>query len=200
MKLPDINIKVVLASVAVAAVLLFGGREVFLRTSVAMPMDRAFASMSEIESYSFERSAYGAVVEVKLGNVEDLSETVRKVEAAVAKVPADGRLWVRISDTRDVLLQDVYYRMHFDIEEAIATGSFSDLKRRADEKAWQAGLSGCVVQVDADNVYVSLENGEHRLYAVVSRASGAVQGGTVVRSDARWLSTCSPRGKAGVGR
>ncbi len=81
----------------------FGGREVFLRTSVAMPMDRAFASMSEIESYSFERSAYGAVVEVKLGNVEDLSETVRKVEAAVAKLPADGRLWVRISDTRDVL-------------------------------------------------------------------------------------------------
>lgn len=198
MKLPDVNIKIVLASVAVATVLLFGGREVLMRTSVTMPMDKAFASMSEIESYSIERVPYGTVVDISLGDAEDLAETVRKIEAATLKLSAGRGLWVRITDTRDPLLQDVYHRIHFDIQEAIATGSFSELRSRADEEAQHAGLSDCDIYVDIDNVYVTLEDGEHQLYAVSPRMPQVAEGEATVRRDIRWLSSYSPVRKAGV--
>jgi len=200
LKLPDINLKVVLVSVAVAAVLLFGGREVLMRTSVTMPIDKAFASMSEIESYSIERLPYGTVVDIGLNNAEDLAETVRKIEAATSKLPAGGGLWVRITDTRDPLLQDVYDRMHFDIQEAIATGSFAELRRRADEEAQHAGLSDCDIYVDIDNVYVTLEDGEHQLYAVSPRMPKAAESEAGTRRDMRWLSSRAPVRKAGAVR
>ncbi|MDD4336904.1 MAG: hypothetical protein PHH46_05930 [Firmicutes bacterium] len=200
MKLPDINMKVVLVSVAVATVLLFGGREVLMRTSVTMPMEKAFASMSEIESYKIERLPYGTVVDISLRNAGDLSETVRKIEAATSKLPAGGGLWVRITDTRDALLQDVYHRIHFDIQEAIATGSFSELRRRADEEAQRAGLSDCAIYVDIDHVYITLEDGEHELYAVSPRIPQLAEGEATVGQDIRWLSSRSPVRKAGADR
>lgn len=189
MKLPDVNVKLVAASLAVALALLFGGNALLRMTSVSIPVERALRQMAEVKSYSIESTQYGAVLSVELGDVSDLSETVMKVTMAAAHLAGRDGVWIRILDSRDDTLRDVYYRLHFSLQEAIATGSFEDLERRSEQAAREAGLSGARIVVDSEYVYVSMSHGASRLYEVVPRRpheTGAVTGSTsVARSGSR---------------
>ena len=187
MKLPDVNVKLVAASLVVALALLFGGNALVRMTRVSMPVERALRQVAEVKSYSIESTPYGAVLNVELGDVSDLSETVMKVTMAAAHLAGRDGVWIRIADSRDDTLRDVYYRLHFSLQEAIATGSFEDLERRAEQSAREAGLTGARVVVDSEYVYVSMSHGESQLYEVVPRRShetGAVPSSrSVARSD-----------------
>ena len=189
MKLPDVNVKLVAASLAVALALLFGGNALVRMTRVSIPVERALRQMAEVKSYSIESTPYGAVLNVELGDVSELSETVMKVTMAAAHLAGRDGVWIRILDSRDDTLRDVYYRLHFSLQEAIATGSFEDLESRSEQSAREAGISGARIVVDSEYVYVSMSHGASRLYEVVPRRpyeTGAVTGSTsVARSDSR---------------
>lgn len=188
MKLPDVNIKLVAASLAVALVLLFGGNAVFRMTSVSIPVERLLRPMAEIKSHSIEETPYGTVLDIELADVTDLSETFRKVALAAARLAGRDGVWIRIRDSRDAALRDVYYRLHFSLQEAIATGSFGEMERRAEQAASEADLADVSIVVDSDYVYVAMSHGASQLYEVVPRrpyeaaASGAT---SVARSAAR---------------
>ncbi len=189
MKLPDVNVKLVAASLAVALALLFGGNALVRMTRVSIPVERALRQMAEVKSYSIESTPYGAVLNVELGDVSELSETVMKVTMAAAHLAGRDGVWIRILDSRDDTLRDVYHRLHFSLQEAIATGSFEDLERTSEQSAREAGISGARIVVDSEYVYVSMSHGASRLYEVVPRRpyeTGAVTGSTsVARSDSR---------------
>lgn len=189
MKLPDVNVKLVAASLAVALALLFGGNALVRMTRVSIPVERALRQMAEVKSYSIESTPYGAVLNVELGDVSELSETVMKVTMAAAHLAGRDGVWIRILDSRDDTLRDVYHRLHFSLQEAIATGSFEDLESRSEQSAREAGISGARIVVDSEYVYVSMSHGASRLYEVVPRRpyeTGAVTGSTsVARSDSR---------------
>jgi len=187
LKLPDVNVKLVAASLAVALALLFGGNALVRVTRVSIPVERALGHMAEVKSHSIESTPYGAVLNVELVDVSDLSETFRSLTMAAAHLAGQDGVWIRIADSRDDTLRDVYYRLHFSLQEAIATGSFEDLERRSEESAREAGLTGARVVVDSEYVYVSMSHGESQLYEVVPRRShetGAVPSSrSVARSD-----------------
>jgi len=187
LKLPDVNLKLVAASLVVALALLFGGNALVQMTRVSMPVERALRQMAEVRSYSIESTPYGAVLNVELGNVSDLSETVMEVTTAAAHLAGRNGVWIRIADSRDDTLRDVYHSLHFSLHEAIATGSFEDLERRAEQSAREAGLAGARVVVDSEYVYVSMSHGASQLYEVVPRRShetgAAASSRSVARSD-----------------
>ena len=179
MKLPDVNIKLVAASLSVALVLLFGGNALVRMTSVSMPVERLLGPMTEIKSYSVERTSYGTVLDIELSGASDLPETIRKVTLAAARLAGREGVWIRIRDSRDDILSDVYYRLHLLLQEAMATGSFAEMERRVEETAHASGISDARIVVDSEYVYVSMSHGANQLYEVLPRRwseAGAVYG------------------------
>ncbi|MCR4426871.1 MAG: hypothetical protein NUW23_11920 [Firmicutes bacterium] len=174
MKVFGMDAKVILVSFGVALALLFAGREVVTRTSISVPLERTLRPMQEVRSYSIEQTSYGRVLNLELGEVDDLRETMKKVQGALTKISGGNDIEIRIVDSRDEVLSDVFHRMHFTIHEAIATGSFADMAREAESLAEAAELSYVRVVVDECNVYVTLRHGHNALYEVVPRGRVAV--------------------------
>ena len=154
-----------------------------------MPVERALRQMAEVKSYSIESTPYGTVLNIELGDVPDLSETFRKVTMAAAHLAGRDGVWICIADSRDDTLRDVYYRLHFSLQEAIATGSFAELELRAEQSAREAGLLRPRIVVDSEYVYVSMSHGANKLYEVVPRwpyeARAASSSTSVARSASR---------------
>ncbi|MEA4884609.1 MAG: hypothetical protein VB144_13340 [Clostridia bacterium] len=178
MKSTGVHIRTVAASLAIALVLLFGGREVFIRTSVARPLRIALASMPEITSHSTEATRKGMVLSLRLEGVNDLEETMKRASWAASAATKRDDITIRILDSRDDALREAYHRIHFVIQEAISTGSFASMESRAQAIAKAAGVSSCRLWVDEECVYIALSNGSHELYEVAPRGvRGDVGGG-----------------------
>ena len=76
---------------------------------------------------------------------------------------------IRVRDDRDDRLADSFYRMHFHIQQGIATGMFTAMADDIEAIARADSLTAHQIFVADDNVYVQLELDGRALYEVVPR-------------------------------
>lgn len=151
--------------------ILFGGQTVYHTFAVAKPLDKAFDGIDGVKSVAWENIEGKAVsLQVSLDNAVNLQETYKKIESKAKSVLGQTPLKINISDTRNAELEKVLHEMHFDIQEAIATGRFSAMAETIKNKAANYGVQE-QVYIDAQNVYLQLTKGEADLYAVIPRST-----------------------------
>ncbi|HHV61838.1 MAG TPA: hypothetical protein GXX51_04255 [Firmicutes bacterium] len=185
MKYRGLNISVIVAAFAITLGAIMGMKYLAFKAQVEKPLNEFLRGSRVVKSYSVTESKEGFELDITLDEVDDLRATYLELRDGARAIMGDRLKTIVIKDTRTRELENVYYRVHFAIYEAIFTGSFQNMARLVDAEARIARLDRYRVRVDGDNVYLQLHKGRAYLYEIVPRglaqpaapAPGPVPGG-----------------------
>jgi hypothetical protein len=108
------------------------------------------------------------VIELKPG-VETAITAYLEVERLAAAELGTRLATVKVTERRTPDLDEVFYRMHLQVQQGIATGLFTTMADNIAAIATAENLSGQRVLVESDRVIVALEKGDGLLFTVVPR-------------------------------
>ena len=163
------GIIVILVSAAAGFGLFFGMNIFLVNRTVTKPLENSVRQVAGITSVRAVDSSGKLKLDVTLGQVLDFHETYSLLSRRINEIVGKRDYELNILDNRNQQLEEAYYVMHFDIEEAIATGGFSRMASALETKSKDFGLSGSRVFVDQQGVYLQIESGASYLYAVFPR-------------------------------
>jgi hypothetical protein len=184
MKGMKIHIIILACVLTLAAALL--GQRFFYQQRVADPLQASLSAVPGVEKATVQNNNGKRVIDLQLqdnANLWSVYSTVNQLGQQNLGATFAG---VVVKDNRDNALTDSFYRMHFHVQQAIATGLFTNMAAGIDAIAQQDKLSDHKVFVDEANVYIQLKNGDHHLYEVIARPQKILQpqqtagGGTAI--------------------
>lgn len=159
--------------IALSSVIAFGalyGANLWLvNRTVTKPLDRALRQVPGVTDVRVVEDSGKLLVDIKLGVVQDLKATYSQLSRQARDLSGRKKYEIVIEDKRDARLEEAYYQIHFDLQQAIATGCFSQMAEAIGRKAISLGLDRYRVFVDASNIYVQLHSGASYLYEIVPR-------------------------------
>ncbi|WP_425057806.1 hypothetical protein SCACP_23480 [Sporomusa carbonis] len=156
---------------------LFGGQFLWNKYAVANPVNRMFQNIDGVESVSIsrlnEQSKNNETVKIyiKLNHVDNLQNLYEEITDGLNQVGGGKKYDIVIRDTRTPELEQFYYSIHYDIQEAIFTGNFATMAERIQAKAGSAQVK-TQIYVGNKNIYVQMTKGADGMYVVVPRDSG----------------------------
>ncbi len=172
-----VRLPVILVTLALTLGVLFGGRWLYLNQALDRPLARAVLAVPGVKDVAVGQRSGTMVVRVKAGDAPRLEEFVVSLWQAIDSVDSTQGVDLQISDSRNQALQDVYYNFHFFLQEAVATGRYSELPARLSQVATPDKVTRARVYVGSDYVYLQLHQGEASLYEIVPRQpEGAAPG------------------------
>lgn len=152
-----------------------GAQQFFYRQQIVNPLTAEFQRVPGVKGATLEKRGGTTDVVIDIGVVDDLAQSYDALLTIAQDGLGDRLGEVRLADRRNAALSNAYYHLHFAIQEAIATGRFTELEQRAGEIAAQAGLDRQRIRITARYIAVQLHDGDHYLYEIVPRP--ATQGG-----------------------
>lgn len=165
---------IVLACVVTLGAALIGQR-FFYQARVADPLRAQIAEVSGVAGVTYQTSGGKRFVNLQLTDNADLRTVYTAADKLSRQSLGAAYGGILVQDNRNSTLTDSFYRMHFYVQQGIATGLFTDMAVGIDRIAEQEGLSSHKVFVDQDNVYVQLAQGGSHLYEVIARPQTVAQ-------------------------
>ncbi len=174
------RLPIILVTLALTLAVLFGARWLYQSQAFDRPLGEAVRAVPGVADVVVGQQGDAVQVRVKAQDVPDLEQFVKSLWRAIDSVEPGQKVVLQLSDSRNRVLQDVYYSFNFYLQEAVATGRYSELPARLDQVATPDRVTRARVYVDTDYVYVQLHQGDASLYEIVPRetpnpaAAGAV--------------------------
>ncbi|MDK2959883.1 MAG: hypothetical protein PWP12_67 [Bacillota bacterium] len=165
MKYRGYRVDVTLAVALLTLAVLLGARLAYARFLVERPLATELKALEGVQSVVLERSGAGYRLQVKLGEVKDLPGLYRQIEKLAAERLGPGNFALKIQDERTPALENVYYRIHYYLEEALTQGNFSTAAAKIHSEAQAAGIEERFY-VDEGHIYLQLLDGPAYLYEV----------------------------------
>lgn len=174
-----IRLPVVLLAFVVGLALLVAFQRVYNFNQVDRPLAQFFEGRGEVRGFQLHAAPDAVQVEVRLGPVKNLHEAYTALDKGTARALKGRPYRLEIKDRRDGRLVEDYYRLHFILQEGLATGRFGQMADAVSRQVKAAGLKDGRVFVDADHLYLQLFRGDRYLYEVMARpaAGQAMPGG-----------------------
>lgn len=162
-----------LPAVVVIFLLTFSGlvfsQGLIYRYSTERPLQMAFEEIQgvlNVESVKLNGFTY---IKIELGDIENLKETYHRLQVAGEKHLGKNFGGLIVEDGRSDFLEELYYSVHFDIQEAMSTGNFSNMADSIAMKAKDAGVDRYRVYVENEHIFLQLHKGSSYLYQVIPR-------------------------------
>ena len=165
-------IVVILVSAAAGFGLFFCINLLLVNRTVTKPLESSLRQVPGVLSVKASEGTGRLKIDVTLGQVPDFHRAYSSLVRRISEITGKREYELSILDHRDDRLETAYYQMHYDIEEAIATGGFSRMAGALEQRSRDLGLSASKVFVDQKGVYLQLESGSSYLYAVFPRTPG----------------------------
>jgi len=137
--------------------------------TVMQPLERSLKSLSGVTDVTCQESSSQVTVSVRLASVPDLFSTYSDIEKTVKRFLGKKSFVIQLQDHRTPALEEAYYNIHFDVQEAIATGGFARMADAVSKKVKAMGLDRYRIFVGPMSVYVQLHQGGDYLYEIVPR-------------------------------
>ncbi|HHY92057.1 MAG TPA: hypothetical protein GX511_01795 [Firmicutes bacterium] len=168
MKYRGYRVDVVGAVALLTVALLLTGRLAYTRYLVEKPLVRELKALPGVQGVELGQEHGRYVIRLELTQAANLAEVYRKAEQTSGESLGQGRFELKIIDKRSPELEDLYYRLHYYVEEALVRGNFSEAAARIESVAQAAGVKE-KLYVDRGHVYIELSQGQHFLYEVRER-------------------------------
>lgn len=160
---------VLITSVLATFAVLFGAFALYRHQAVDGSVVRQYEQVAGVEDVVLETGGGLTDVIVTLGPGADLAAVYRELVEAGDRVLGQGRYRLTLRDQRDEAVSEAFYRMHFSLQEANATGRFTEMARAVDDIAEMAALTRYRVEVGDNHIFVTLEKDGQYLYEVLPR-------------------------------
>lgn len=168
MPVQGIRLPVVILSALLGLFFLFGAQRAYQFSRVDQPLAQFFRSRGEVAAFAVRPGEGELRVEVTLRPVANLRESYLPLEEGVRDILGGRPFRLVVRDRRDQALVAQFYRLHYLLQEAVATGRFTVLEGALAE-ARRAGLDEARVFVDERFLYVQLRRGDRYLYELIPR-------------------------------
>jgi hypothetical protein len=175
----NIQAWLILAAFAVTLALLFGGQALTLKLRVNDPLKHEINTLKGVRKFTVSQDKEGVKVGLQLDRVADLQQILNKVQQKVESSYNKPVQSIRITDHSNQRLREVRYRLSFDLEEAVVTGHYIQLKQSLD--AYPQVKSR--IYFSPDFIYIQLEDGRYYHYEAFPRPNipaGKMLGGDPV--------------------
>ncbi|NLO88945.1 MAG: hypothetical protein GX088_01215 [Clostridia bacterium] len=167
MQLRELRYPLIAVVVLIVLGLLFAGQWLYKKYFLETPLVEAVNSLPEVEeSKLFEKTN---VVEIKLKKVENLQRAYINIENKLKELEASQDLKIVITDERDKLLEDLFYKSQFAIHQAIIKGDFIYMHDHISKLVSEAGIERFNIFIDSKNIYVQFHEGDNYLYEIINR-------------------------------
>lgn len=161
---------VLIGSVLVTFAVLFGGFALYRHQAVDGSIVRQYRNYAGVQDVVLDATAGGMMtVTVTLGPDAELAHLYQELTDTADRRIGPGRYRLVLQDTRSDAVMDAYYEMHFSLQEANATGRFTEMADTVNAIAAAAGLTRHRVDVGDDYIYVTLEKDGQYLFEVLPR-------------------------------
>ncbi|BBI33244.1 hypothetical protein [Cohnella abietis] len=158
-------------TVALAAVILFGGWFAYRHYGVEKPLDKVANSVAGVETAKVEMSNGLVTVKVKLAPDADLGEVYRLIKKDGASEIGSKKLELAATatDKESVRLEKAWSYALFDVAEAMENHKYSGIRNTMESLSEQ--FAGITVHTDMDetNVYISMRDGNAAKYVILPR-------------------------------
>jgi len=171
MDFKGVRIPIIMLTLFLTLAFLFGARWLYQHETLDRPLEDAVRAVDGVADVVLEERGGAVIVKVQAGDTARLEEFVAELWRAVESVEGERKVKLRISDTRNQHLQDLYYEFHFHLQEAVATGRYSNLPGELAGVMEGRNITRERVFVGPDYVYLQMHQGDACLYEVVPRAS-----------------------------
>lgn len=173
MNFKGLQVKFILLAALLAGALLFGGYYAYQRFATETPLRAAVLAQPGIKDFAVTKSGSGYTLEIRVGPISDLKGTIEAVVQMIEETGKAPITAINIEDNASAELSEVYYKMHFALEEAAGRGNFTQMKEKVDIIAQEAGVDTFRVQVANSHLYVQLRQDGHYLYRIINRSRAA---------------------------
>lgn len=180
MRIKGIRLEIVFFAAIITAGLLFGGKMLWYKKAVEEPLMSAHNKIAGIKSIQIKAENNLTRVIVFMEKVPKLEEPYNQLFGKLREIYNGKDFSIEIKDKRNPYLEDLLYKIHFNIEEAIVDGNFSKMADDIDSKlSSEAGVKHRIY-VASNMIFVQIEKGENYLYQVYPREAEFI---TTSRSD-----------------
>lgn len=180
MDVQGLRVRVILLALAGGLAALFALAQVYRYSRVDQPLAHFLSQRRDVASFRLAEVGGEVELRVRLGRVDNLRETYLALDQGVRAILGNRPFRLVVEDERDQRLVEDYYRLHYLIQEGLATGRFTEMAAGVEARARELGLDEARVFVDVDRLFVQLRRGDRYLYEVIARrpaAPGAAGGG-----------------------
>lgn len=148
------------------------GQQLLFQKTVSAPLQTTFAEIPGVSAVQLKDENGKTNVVLRLaGNQIDLSQVYTQVEQVARQRLGNRFGQVVLKDERTAALNEAFYRMHFALQQGIATGQFVEMARAVEQEAASLGLDHFRVYVGDRHVFVQLHQDDHSLYTVLPRTT-----------------------------
>jgi hypothetical protein len=157
----------------------FSGQVISKKFKTTDPLKREFSKIKSIESFSINQADNGVNVNLKLGKVNNLRTILDKVQERVKFYYNKPVKSFTITNHANKRLEEVRYQLSFNLEEAVYTGRYLQLK---DTLNSYRGLK-VKVYFSPSFIYLQLEDGQNYYYEAYGRPVALVRDNTRLGGD-----------------
>jgi hypothetical protein len=167
----DYNVFRIVLSLVLTAAFLFCGQALWHNYAVAKPLDKTLQEINGVEQVTLHKKSKlddTVTIDVTLKNAANFATTYKQISDTAKQILGQNQVQIKINDHRTPDLEQLYYDVHFYLQEAIATGSFALMNERIQQTATEHGAAANIY-VNTDTIYVKLAKGEAELYMLIPR-------------------------------
>ena len=177
------NIQGWLVAVAFLATvaLLFGGQAINAKVRVENPLNQHLKAMKLVTAFKVKPAGDGLQLYLKLKQSHDLQKVLSAVTQEVEFYHKKPVTEIVIDNHSNPQLEQIRYQLSFNLEEALASGHFIQLKTAF--AAYNRPGTLAKVYLDRRFIYLQLENGKNYLYQAVPRSDRTVAASAANRTE-----------------
>ncbi|MFS0722607.1 hypothetical protein [Paenibacillus sp. 1P07SE] len=152
-----------------AAALLLGGWSLYNSMALQKPLTGVVEEVPGVRSAEpvIDRTRVQLRLELERG--AGLREIYQAIRSNGADYIGSRQLQLEVVQTPDEQLDDLWSMLLFDIAQAMETRHYADIPAALDRLAGQTEGLTATTEMDADNVYITLENDKAAKYVILPR-------------------------------
>ncbi|MEX2415875.1 MAG: hypothetical protein WD424_07005 [Paenibacillaceae bacterium] len=159
----------ILSTVLISSALLFGGWFVYQNTMVKSPIEEIVQGIPGIVQSDIQLDRKTINLTLQLSDEAKLRSVYEEINKKSKSVTGNRSLTIDLESQSSDQLDQWWSEALFSVAQAMETRQYADIPKSLKELA--AGTNGLKVQteIDADNVYVHLNEGPYHKYIVLPR-------------------------------
>ena len=175
MQWKGLKIQIIIFSLLVGIALIFGVQRLYQKYSTEGPLNTVLNSNQSVESYQLSSKGNLLQISIKIRYDANFMQTYKEVQKEIAGVMGRKVFSIVLSDSRDDVLEQVWYQSQYAVYQALSQGSFQEMADVINREAESRGAEA-KIYIDQENIYLRLQHQGHTLDEVIPRSAGQVTG------------------------
>lgn len=142
------------------------------KQTVEEPLNQYLAQKKEIKAVDISQQGDTMEILLELEYVNNLQEEKNTIHKEVSKILGNRKYQINLVDHRNKELEDIYYQIHYHLQEAAVKGNFVEMSERVGHIMSDYNVEGYRLIVGEDKIYFQVKQTGHYLFEIVPRLKG----------------------------